>query len=244
METEMPTEYLDREMGKATQRFNIYAGIHKAVRAFLCDTLTCVATLDIEEKQEVAQAMKQVREMLAFCSDHIVHEDRFVHPAMERRQPGSTAGTAEDHLHHARTLASLLAASDALEHGSPEKKPAAWNRLQRELAVFVGESLLHMEIEESANNQVLQTCYSDAELVALHDEILAALTPQEMAVSTRWILIGSSPAEREQLMAGMRADAPPPAFEAMLEIARDSLAPADWNRLAAALAATPVAMAA
>lgn len=238
----MPTEYFQNEMNEAAQRFNIYAGIHKAVRAFLCDTLGRVATLDMEDRQATSRTIKQLRELLTFCSDHIVHEDRFVHPAMERRQPGSSADTADDHLHHARALASLMAAGDALEHGAPDEKPAAWSRLHRELAVFVGESLLHMDLEESANNQVLQACYSDEELLALHQEILAALTPQEMAVATRWMMIGSSPAERAQVMAGMRADAPPPAFEAMLEIARDSLSSGDWNKLAAALA--PVAIAA
>lgn len=238
----MQNEDFKREMSETAQRFNIYAGIHKAVRAFLCDTLSRIATLDVEDRQEIAYAIKQLRDLLAFCSDHIVHEDRFVHPAMERRQPGSSGDTAEDHLHHARTLASLMAASDALEQGTPNEKTAAWHRLHRELAVFVGENLLHMEVEESANNQVLQTCYSDEELVALHQEILAALTPQEMAVATRWMMIGSSPAERAQAMAGMRADAPPSAFAAMLDIARDSLSPGDWNKLAAALA--PVAIAA
>jgi hypothetical protein len=242
METDMPTQYFDKETSEATQRFNIYAGIHKAVRAFLCDTLVRVATLDIDDRQAMSPTIRQLRELLAFCSDHIAHEDRFVHPAMERRQPGSSGDTAGDHLHHAQTLASLLAAADVLEHGAPDEKPAAWSRLHRELAVFVGESLLHMDLEESANNQVLQACYSDGELVALHQEILAALTPQEMAVATRWMMIGSSPAERAQVMAGMRADAPPPAFEAMLGIARDSLSPGDWNKLAAALA--PVAIAA
>lgn len=238
----MPTEYFQNELGEAVQRFNIYAGIHKAVRAFLCDTLCRVATLDTEDRQVISHTVKQLRELLAFCSDHIVHEDRFVHPAMERRHPGSSADTADDHLHHARTLASLMAAGDALEHGAPDEQLAAWSRLHRELAVFVGESLLHMDLEESANNQVLQACYSDEELLALHQEILAALTPQEMAVATRWMMIGSSPAERAQVMAGMRTDAPPPAFEAMLEIARDSLSPGDWNKLAAALA--PMALAA
>jgi len=240
----MPNDYFKMETNETAQRFDIYAGIHKAVRAFLCDTLGRVATMDIEDRQEISHAVKQLRELLAFCSDHIAHEDRFVHPAMEQRQPGSSADTAEDHLHHARTLDSLIAAGNALEHGSPDEKPAAWSRLHRELAVFVGENLLHMDIEERDNNRVLQACYSDEELVALHQEILAALTPQEMAAATRWMMIGSSPAERAQAMAGMRADAPPPAFEAMLAIARNSLPPGDWNKLAAALALVPVAIAA
>ncbi len=65
-------------------------------------------------------------------------------------------------------MASLMAAGDVLECGTMDEKPLAWRRLHRELAAFVGESLLHMDLEESANNQVLQACYSDEELFALY----------------------------------------------------------------------------
>lgn len=37
-------------------------------------------------------------------------------------------------------------------------------------------------------------------------------------------------------MAGIRTDAPPPVFEAMLDLARQSLDARDWNKLAGALA--------
>lgn len=240
----MQNQCSKKEISEDAHRFNIYEGIHKAVRAFLCDTLGRVATLDIEDEQAIIHTIRQLRELLVFCSDHIAHEDRFVHPAMERRQPGSSGDTANDHLHHARTMASLMAAGDVLECGTMDEKPLAWRRLHRELAAFVGESLLHMDLEESANNQVLQACYSDEELFALHQEILAALTPKEMALATRWMMLGCSPAERAQAMAGMRADAPPPAFEAMLDVVRASLAPGDWQKLAVALALPPVAIAA
>ena len=226
----------DQQDNAAVGRVDIYAGIHKAVRAYLCDTLARVARLDLDDEQALAAAVLQVRELLEFCTDHIAHEDVFVHPAMEARQPGSTAGTAADHLHHAHTVATLLEACDALAAGTGAERLCAWRRLQRGLAQFTGDNLLHMESEESVNNAVLQSCYSDDELVALHQQILASLTPREMAVGMRWMLVGSSPAERTQLMAGLRADAPPPAFDAMLELARECLDSAAWNKLAASLA--------
>ena len=242
METTMNAGSPDQKNTLETGRVDIYTGIHKAVRAYLCDTLARVARLDLDDEHDVAAVVLQVRELLAFCTDHIAHEDLFVHPAMEARRPGSTAGTAADHLHHAQTVAALLQACDALAGGTGAERLAAWRRLQRGLAQFTGDNLLHMECEESANNAVLQSCYSDDELVALHQQILAAIPPVKMAVGMRWMLVGSSPAERTRLMAGLHADAPPPAFDAMLGLARACLDSADWNKLAASLA--PLRMAA
>lgn len=232
----------DQQNTVATGQVDIYAGIHKAVRAYLCDTLRRVARLDLDDEGELAATVLQVRELLEFCSGHIAHEDIFVHPAMEARRPGSTAGTAADHLHHAHTVAALLQACDMMSTGAGEERLAAWQRLQHGLAQFTGDNLLHMETEESANNAVLQACYSDDELLALHGQILAALSPAEMAVGMRWMLVGSNPAERTRLMAGLRADAPPPAFDAMLELAQGCLDGAGWNKLARSLA--PLRMAA
>ena len=234
----------DSSLYSTTQidRVDIYAGIHKAVRSFLCDTLTRVARLDLEDENEVADTLRQVRNLLEFCEHHIANEERFVHPAMEARQPGSAAGTAADHEHHAVEVAAMRADCAAIEDKSAAQGNAAWRRLQRRLAQFTGDSLLHMETEESANNAVLQACYTDAELGDLHRQILASLPPEEMATDLRWILKGSSPAERCALMAGIRADAPPPVFDAMLDLARQSLDASGWNKLAAALA--PMRMAA
>jgi iron-sulfur cluster repair protein YtfE (RIC family) len=242
METDMKEGSSQQQAHTLTGGVDIYAGIHKAVRAYLCDTLARVARLDLDDEPAVSAAMLQVRELLEFCTDHIAHEDRFVHPAMEARRPGSTAGTAADHVHHAHTVAALLDACGTLETGTAAERHAAWQRLQRGLAQFTGDNLLHMDTEESANNAVLQSCYSDGELIALHQQILAALSPREMAVSMRWMLIGSSPAERVQLLAGVQADAPPQAFDAVLGLAQECLDSPAWNKLAAALA--PLRMAA
>jgi iron-sulfur cluster repair protein YtfE (RIC family) len=247
METNMNASSPEQQNNAAVGRVDIYAGIHKAVRAYLCDTMARVARLDLDDEHEVGAVVLQVRELLQFCTDHIAHEDIFVHPAMEARQPGSTAGTAADHLHHAQSVAALREACDGLAEGAgtASARAAAWQRLQRGLAQFTGDNLLHMDTEESVNNAVLQSCYGDDELVALHQRILAALTPEEMALGMRWMLVGSSPAERTRLMAGLRADAPPPVFDAILAIAHECLDTAAWNKLAASLASlAPLRMAA
>ena len=128
-----------------------------------------------------------------------------------------------------------------IDSGHGAARVEAWRRLQRRLARFTGDNLAHMDHEETANNAVLHACYTDGELIALHQQILASLSPQELATGLRWVLTGSSPAERTQVMAGIRADAPPPVFEAMLDMARQSLAASAWNKLAVSLAPARIA---
>jgi iron-sulfur cluster repair protein YtfE (RIC family) len=241
MEMVMQQSNFTQQIDAPANRVDLYAGIHKALRAFLCDTLTRLARLDLDDGNEVSGTLGQVRDLLEFCEHHIANEERFVHPAMEARRPGSAAGTAAEHEHHAADLAAMRADCAAIEARAGAEREAAWRRLQHRLAQFTGDSLLHMEAEETANNAVLQACYSDAELIDLHRQIIASLPPEEMAADLRWILAGSSPAERVQVMAGIRADAPPPVFDALLELARQSLDAGAWNKLAAALAPMRIA---
>ena len=72
-------------------RMDLYRGIHKAVRAFMCDTLTMVGQRDIDSDENVAALVAQVRGLAAFCADHLAHENQLVPPAMEARRPGSSA---------------------------------------------------------------------------------------------------------------------------------------------------------
>lgn len=200
-----------------------------------------LARLDVDDAGQLAETVQQVRALLEFCGHPIENEERLVHPAMEARQPGSAAGTAADHTHHAELVAAMLADCAAMEASRGMERNAAWRRLQRRLARFTGDNLLHMETEETANNAVLHAFYTDAELIALHQQILASIPPQELAAGLRWILVASSPAERTEVLAGIRADAPPPVFDAMLGMACQNLDAVAWNKLATSLAPVRVA---
>ena len=103
--------------------------------------------------------------------------------------------------------------------------------LYRELALFAAENFRHMHVEETAHNAVLWARYTDAELVAVHDALVASIPPDEMMAISRWLLPFMNPLERFHVVADMRAKAPGPAFEAMLQGVRPYLAPRDWDKL-------------
>src|SRR5215468_6943739 len=88
-------------------RYNIYNVIHKALRAFMADTLLKVGRMDVSDDGERCETMAQLRGLLALCASHLQHENDFVHPALEQARPGGAALTAVDHEHHELTLAGL-----------------------------------------------------------------------------------------------------------------------------------------
>jgi hypothetical protein len=216
-------------------RHDIYSGIHKAVRAFMFDTLSAVMRIDCNDAQEVAQVTMQVRDLVTFCEGHLAHENEFVHAAMEARRPGSSGTTGQDHVHHLEETARLAALAIAVEQASGAARTAAAADLRRYLSLFIADNLTHMNFEENENNAVLWEAYTDAELGAIEHAIVASLAPEEMAVCLRWMIPALSPAERTDLLAGMRENAPAPVFEGALAIARTYLSPRDWNKLAGAL---------
>lgn len=236
----MHTDTLSATPAVKAPRLDLYGPIHKALRAFMGHVLQRLGTLDPEDDAERAAAVAELQSLLGLMRSHLQHENDFVHAAIEARRPGAAAATAADHLGHLEALGNLEDEVQALRDALPPHRAPLARRLYRHLAVFVGENLLHMQVEETQNNAALWALYDDAELAALHDRLVASIPPAEMALAARWLVAGLDDAELAALYADMQAKAPPPAFEALLEIARSRLDERRWARLARALGRPPV----
>jgi hypothetical protein len=216
-------------------RIDLYAGIHKAIRAFMVDTLLALGRMDVNDELEFTQCTQRVLELMDLCRAHLGHENRFVHTAMEARAPGSASRIADEHIHHERHIA-LIAASVASLRAQPQAARAgAAAQLYRDVAGFVAENFLHMNIEETRHNAVLWANYSDEELTGIHGQILAHVQPPEMMLVLRWMVPFMNPAERAGMLGEMRAHAPAPAFQAALDTVRPHLTAREWEKLCAAL---------
>lgn len=221
-------------------RFNLYAGIHKALRAFMTDTLLMVGRADPTDDAEVAHAVTQVNELMALCVNHVAHENRFVHPALDARCPGVSSTVAQEHDGHLHHIAHLRDAAQALPGCETVEREAGLQALYLALALFVADNLQHMHTEETVHNAALWAAYTDVELIAVHDALVATVPPAEMMLVMRWMLPNLSAPERLGVMQGMRAGAPAPVFEGMAEAARGLLDTHNWSKLARGLALPPV----
>jgi hypothetical protein len=218
-------------------RMDLYAPIHKALRLFMTDTLVRVGRLEVGDAAELAATLGQVHALLDACRHHLAHENQHVHTAIEARRPGATQRVAAEHQEHLDAIAALGADAAALQ---ALPTAGAAHRLYRHLALFVGENLVHMNVEETAHNAALWGEFSDAELLGVHQRILASIDPAEMAGTLRWMLPALTPAERAGMLGEMQAELPPEGLRQVLDIARTHLDDTAWARLARALNLPPV----
>jgi hypothetical protein len=222
-------------------RFDMYAFIHKALRAMMADALVAIGRLDVDDAEESVQKLAQLRTLLAACESHLQHEEDFLHPAIEARAPGAARATADDHVHHRAQLEALEAAVIALEGARPAQRASMAHALYLQLANFVADNFLHMQVEERDNNAALQACYTDVELLAIHDRIIQAIPPQEMAATLRWMVPNLSAPERAALLGGLALAMPREAFDGVLTLTRQNLSARDWFKLMMALGPMPIA---
>lgn len=218
-----------------TDRYDIYRGIHKAIRAAMGETVSALGRVDHADEASVTSGLRQLRALLDLCRGHIDHENRFLHAAIEAKRPGIRLDTAEEHRRHEQAIEALE--SDALraEAALGVERARALHRLYRAVAVFVAENFEHMEVEESQNNALLWDLYTDEEIVGIEHRLVASLPPDEGLKDLVMILKASSPPERVAMLAPIRDQAPPQVFEAVLDALKPGLSPIDRHKLAIGL---------
>ena len=218
----------------ASPRLDLYAGIHKGMRAFMAETLVRLGRIDVADPADRDQALDQLELLLAFCAAHLRHENDFIHTAIEARQPAGSTKLAEEHVEHTESIAALREEAAALRKAPDHAAPEQALRLYRRLALFVAENLLHMHAEETVHNALLWQHYSDADLAELHDRLLASVGPADMELGTRWMVSASTPAERATMIAGMKTQVGPEALLGLMAMLRPHLDATGWSKLARA----------
>lgn len=224
-----------------TDRFDIYRNIHMGLRACMMEVLLAVGRMDPEDVAELGTVLGQVRFLLRFCQMHLKKEDKFLHPAMEARAPGSTAHIAAEHAEHIAAFTTLEAAVVAVEQAPDGARLNPALALYKQLALFVGENFVHMHIEETDHNEVLWRTHSDAEIIAIEQTIIASLTPEDKPTSLRWMLPALSPQVRGMMVAMLGQQLPPEAMAGLLQMLKPHLSDANWGKLTKALESVPAA---
>lgn len=219
----------------AVPRMDLYGIIHKALRAAMADTLLTLGRCDAQDAEDLDEAAERLRSLLYFCAKHLEHENAFVHTAMEARAPGSSGPAAQEHVAHVAAIDALQTELAQLLASPEAARPGLLMRLYQRVSLFVAENFEHMLVEETRHNAVLWAQYSDAELMQVHNNLVASIPPAEMMDTLRWLLPHMCHGERVGMLSDMMAHAPAPAFDAALTVARFHLSERDWHKLSLAL---------
>jgi len=223
------------DVASTAPRMDLYAPIHKALRLAMSETLVLVGRLDVHDPEETVATLGRVDALLDLLQSHLEHENEFVHAAIEARRPHGAARTADDHVEHLASIQALRAETRALQAARAHARPPLALRLYRHLALFVAENFQHMHVEETANNAALWALYSDAELLALQQRLLASIPPVEHLEVARWMVPALDPVERVGMLQGARATMPPEAFLGVLAHVRPHVDARGGTKLVRAL---------
>jgi hemerythrin-like domain-containing protein len=225
-------------MDSISTRFDMYGPVHKALRLFMCDTLAAVGRLDIDDHDDLQRTVRQLRGLLEVLAGHIVHENDFIHPLLDACRPGSADEAQDDHALHRLEIEGL---SERLQALLAAPSSEGQDILYHALARFVADQLAHMEHEEGAHQQLLWAHLSDAQLSSVHDRLVATVPPAEFGALLGWMLPALTPQQRAGMLGEMQRNAPPPVFDAVMDLARENLDARALAKLQRALVVQPSA---
>jgi hypothetical protein len=108
----------------------------------------------------------------------------------------------------------------------------AVHRLHLDLASFTSAYLAHQDVEERVIMPALEIAVGVETVVGIHQAILGAIPPDEMARSLALMLPAMNLDDRAGLLGGMREGAPPEVFEGVWTLAGSVLTTEDRTALA------------
>lgn len=209
----------------AQRRWDLYGPIHKGLRLAHAQLIMRLGSADPCANQQ--GLLGDLRAHLAVAAGHLAHEDAFIHPLLEQAEPGASGVLVDDHRHHHAQFDRLLGLIEAVQHSPREVRLATWRELYLAFTAFVADDLRHMAHEEAVIWPKLCARLSDEQLAELEMRIVASLAPDEMIAVMRIMLPAMSPEERIGLLTGMKADAPPEAYSAVITLAAEPTLSAD-----------------
>lgn len=213
-----------------TPRFNLFNQIHKALRAFLFDSVLQLQQTDLTNIDKSKPVLIQIQSLLDLFDSHAWHEDNFVLTAVKEHAPDIIAMFEQEHVEDHRLSEQLQEKITAWWQA--EDKYEAGRQLFYALNDFVAFNLRHMNKEEMLLNNILWQHYSDDEILAIERNIQQAVSPDKMQVAIEWMVKGINDEELMHWIGGVKHSAPQPVLQALLAACAKHLPAQRWQRLA------------
>lgn len=218
---------------------DLYRDIHKGIRSELFAVTSTAGNIDPSDRYDRAALADHVAAVAAVLESHAHHEDEALDPVLQRHLPDVAGTINSDHERLERMFASISDLAATVAHSGAGDERRLVQLLHLDLARFTGSYLEHIDLEERTVMQRLPQLIGIDEVTAIHAAIIASIPPDEMARSLAFMLPAMNIDDRTELLSGVRAAAPPEAFDATLGLARSVLRPADFRSLADRMEVAP-----
>lgn len=206
------------------QRYNIFYLVHKGLKALLYETALQVQHTDFWNVEQADQTIDRIKEMVKLFEKHADTEDGYVFPAIEKYEPSVSDAFEQEHVKD-HILGQLLTSSLALYRGAAviTDKAEAGKQVQSAFLKFLVFNLEHMAKEEDILNKILWRYYSDEELKAITEQIVAHIPADYMRLFSKWMLRGLNTPEITAWMKQVEKSAPDFVFKSLFATAEQEL---------------------
>lgn len=213
-------------------RWDIYGAVHKGLRMAQLELLVRIGQADFGDDEATTSILSDMRHIMMLGGSHLAHENDHIHRAMEKKQPGEVDRLEDQHDSHERDFEALEQLLQAIEVADAATRKILARRLYLGFTAFIAHDLEHMHEEETVANPMLQAMFTDHELEAIEMDIISSLPPEKVIAYMRLMIPASNPDERASLLGGVKASAPPEAFNAVMDLAaRPTLSAKDFAEL-------------
>jgi len=211
--------------------FDLYRDVHKAIRVELFAVTTEAGRLDPSDRAARDALAGHVRSVVDWLADHARHEDTTIDPELRRLMPDLAEAVWHDHAEFDARCEAMVDLADTAATAIGTDRRRLGHRLYLDLASFTSAYLAHQDLEERVIMPSLEAALGVPHVVEMHQAILASLSPAEMGAALALMIPAINLDERVKMLSGIRADAPPEAFDGVCALASMVLAPEDHAAL-------------
>jgi hypothetical protein len=216
----------------STERYNSFNLIHKGLRALLFETGITLMRTDFTDLAEGTKAIHAVMMVADLFNDHALHEDTHILPAVARYDPSLQQEFEEEHEEDEELANKLSALSQQyLKALSTERRMDIGKQVLYTFYEFTAFNLYHMNKEEKKLNAALWENYSDQDIQAIQQKIVASISAEMMALDGQWMMRGINDAEAKGWLQQARKTAPDRVFRQLLALGEKELGAIRWNKV-------------
>lgn len=206
------------------QRYNAFNMIHKALRHLMYDTALSLQQTWFADINEAEAAIEKVETVIHLFERHAEHEDNYILPAVQEYDAALVQSFEDEHekdLSLGNKLKNLITIYRNVYF--EEERINSGSAICKAFNDFMIFNLEHMGKEEIFINQVLWKHYTDEQLIALNQKIVANIPPEEMAFTSRWMIRSINNHEAIAWLSGVKNAAPSFVLQSILTEAQKSL---------------------
>lgn len=205
-------------------RVDLYTAVHKGQRFHLFQLGSEIGTTDFADTDAAADIAHRVRRMIAHLRDHARNEETYIHP-LYREIEGAAENIEREHHELENELDELGRTLDG----------ERWDELYSRYARFLASYLLHLDQEEALQKNVLWKHCDDQTLLAVFRRFKAERSPSDSMADLELMLPALNTTELTHMFTGMKASAPPQAFQAACDLAARIMEPRRWRQVSGKL---------